>query len=117
MSTTERGRTAETLAAAYLEQRGYTILDRNWRNRWCELDIVARSPAGIHFVEVKYRHRADWGTGFEHITTDKANRLRRAALAWIQAHRYYGPYQIDVISALGDPASPAIELLSNAITD
>jgi putative endonuclease len=117
MSTTERGRAAETLAAAYLEEHGLTILDRNWRNRWCELDLVARSEAGVHFVEVKYRRRSDWGNGFEHITRDKINRLRRAALAWNQAHRYDGPYQIDVISVSGELAAAQLEYLPNAIND
>jgi Holliday junction resolvase-like predicted endonuclease len=39
----ERGRTAETLAADYLVGRGFEVLNCNWRNRWCELDIVARN--------------------------------------------------------------------------
>ncbi|HSX01795.1 MAG TPA: YraN family protein [Candidatus Saccharimonadia bacterium] len=113
----ERGRAAEDLAAAYLEQRGLAIVDRNWRNRWCELDMVARGSHGIHFVEVKYRRRADWGTGFEHITRDKIQRLRRAAVAWNQAHRYVGGYQIDIISMVGELEAPAIEYLPNAIND
>lgn len=117
MSTTESGRAAEAHAAAYLEQRGLTVLSRNWRNRWCELDLVARSSAGIHFIEVKYRRRTDWGTGFEHITRDKTQRLMRAALAWNQSHRHYGHYQIDIISLSGDLSSPVIEYLPNAITD
>ena len=117
MSTVERGRTAETLAAAHLEQQGLTIIDRNWRNRWCELDLVARSPAGIHFIEVKYRRRADWGTGFEHITYDKTNRLRRAALAWNQAHGHYGAYQIDIVSITGELAAPTIAYEPNIIIE
>ncbi len=117
MSTAERGRTAEAIAATYLEQQGLTIVDRNWRNRWCELDLVARSPGGIHFVEVKYRRRTDWGTGFEHITYDKINRLRRAALAWNQAHGYAGAYQIDVISVAGELSAPQIDYAANAIND
>ena len=117
MSTVERGRTAETLAAAHLERLGFTILDRNWRNRWCELDLVARSPVGVHFVEVKYRRHTDWGTGFEHITPDKINRLRRAALAWNQAHNYHGAYQIDIISIAGELTAPQISYADNVIND
>jgi putative endonuclease len=115
MSTTERGRTAEGLAAEYLQSRGLVIVNRNWRNRWCEIDLVARSSAGIHFVEVKYRRRTDWGTGFEAITADKAGRLQRAALAWAQAHSYDGAYQIDVVSMSGSLADPSIEYLSQAL--
>jgi putative endonuclease len=115
MSTTERGRSAEASAASYLEAQGLTVLDRNWRNRWCELDIVARGPQGVHFVEVKYRRRADWGSGFEAITRDKIQRLQRAAAAWIQAHSYDGPYQVDVVSVTGELTSPIIEYLPSAI--
>jgi Holliday junction resolvase-like predicted endonuclease len=71
----------------------------------------------IHFVEVKYRRRTNWGTGFEYITPDKIRRLQRAALAWNQAHHYYGAYQIDVISVSGELTAPAIEYLPNAVTD
>jgi putative endonuclease len=120
MSTTERGRTAESLAADYLATQGLAILNRNWRNRWCELDLVARAGSGpddtILFIEVKYRRRTDWGTGFEHITYDKIRRLQRAALAWNQAHGYYGAYQIDIISISGELEKPTIEYLPNAVT-
>lgn len=111
------GRVAEDQAAAYLESRGFTVIARNWRNRWCELDLVARSTTGIHFVEVKYRRSAAYGTPFEYISRDKVSRLRRAALAWSQAHRYSGSYQIDVISVLGSLDRPQIEHLPNAIAD
>lgn len=117
MSPTEIGRAAEALAAQYLEGRGLTILDRNWRNRWCELDLVARGPEGIHFIEVKYRRRTDWGSGFDHITPDKIHRLTRAALAWNQARRHHGHYQIDVISVSGPLDNATIEYLPSAVTN
>jgi putative endonuclease len=111
MSTTSTGRAAEQQAADYLAGQGYTILDRNWRNRWCELDIVARRDGTVHFVEVKYRATSLFGHPSEYINHDKIARLTRAALAWTQAHGYHGAYQIDAVSVTGDPARPAIELL------
>jgi len=92
-------------------------LDRNWRNRWCELDIVARLADTVHFVEVKYRRHTEYGFAAEYITRDKIARLRRAALAWVQAHGYDGAYQIDVIAVEGDIETPSITLTSNAIID
>jgi uncharacterized protein (TIGR00252 family) len=115
--STERGRAAEGLAAAYLAQQGHAILDLNWRNRWCELDLVTRSPQGIHIVEVKYRRQTNYGAAAEYITQDKANRLRRGALAWVQAHHYDDSYQIDVLCLEGDLAKPTIEYLPNVIGD
>lgn len=116
MSTVEIGRAAEQRAADFLVKAGHTILDRNWRNRWCELDIVSRHLGQVHFVEVKYRSDVRYGYAAEYISRDKTARLMRAALAWIQAHGYDGPYQIDVITVEGNGANPEINYLENVIT-
>ena len=116
MSTTARGRAAEQQAADYLERQGYQVLGRNWRNRWCELDIVARRDRTVHFVEVKYRANTQYGLAAEYISRDKIQRLMRAALAWNQAHSYAGAYQIDVITLEGDLDAPANVHLPNAIS-
>ena len=115
MTTTAIGRAAEQLVAQHLENRSYLILDRNWRNRWCELDIVARRDDTVRFVEVKYRANTAYGFAAEYISRDKSARLIRAALAWNQAHRYQGPYQIDVITVEGSLEQPAIVHLENAV--
>jgi len=117
VSTTEVGRAAEAAAATFLEHRDYDILARNWRTRWHEVDIVARSAQGVHFVEVKYRRSDYYGSGFDYITADKANRLRRAALHWVQINRYGGPYQIDAVSVSGALEQMKLEYLPNAVQD
>ncbi len=114
----EVGRQAEDVAASWLEQHGFQILNRNWRNRWCELDIVAERQNIIHIIEVKYRRRPDFGTGFDYITPDKIHRLQRAALMWLSAHqRQASQYQIDVISITGAIEASNVEYLPNAIGD
>jgi putative endonuclease len=116
MSATERGRHAEQHAADYLAAAGYRILARNWRNRWCELDIVARDSHGaVHFVEVKYRATTRYGSAAEYISRDKTARLIRAATAWSQAQNYDGPYQIGVATVEGDLDHPTVAYLPNAI--
>jgi len=115
VSTVEVGRAAEAKAAHYLEAAGFTILGRNWRTRWCELDIIAKKSGLVHIVEVKYRANVRYGYAAEYISADKSARLMRAATAWCQAHRYAGPYQIDVISVEGDAARPRITHLENAV--
>lgn len=115
MSTTSTGRTAEAHAAHYLQQHGFIILDRNWRNRWCELDIVASHGGAVHFIEVKYRATTAYGSPAEYINHDKISRLMLAALAWNQAHHHFGDYQIDIISVTGSLERPVIEHLPNAI--
>ena len=117
MSTVEVGRAAEAVAATWLEECGFTVLDRNWRTRWCELDIVAGRGQTIHIVEVKYRRRPDFGTGFEYITLDKAARLQRAAMMWLKAHgQPEASYQIDIIAISGSIKEQNLQYLPNAIS-
>ncbi len=118
MSTVEVGRAAESVAAKWLERTGFKILDRNWRTRWCELDIVALKGNTIHVVEVKYRQRSDFGTGFEYITPTKAQRLRWASLMWLKAHAYtQSQSQIDIIAVSGSIKLENVAYLPNAIED
>jgi putative endonuclease len=102
MSSTSTGRTAEATAAEHLERQGYSILDRNWRTRMCELDLVASKSGTIHFVEVKYRATTAAGDPTDFIGRDKLHRLRRAAITWVQTNDWLGPFQIDVMGVTGD---------------
>lgn len=109
--STRLGQQAEQLAAQYLEGVGLKIIDRNYRDRWAEIDIIARSKTAIHFVEVKFRRSSVAGLGFEYITADKQRRLRKAAAGWMGRHYPGEAYQIDVISVDGSD----ITYLSNAV--
>jgi putative endonuclease len=116
--STELGQRAEAAAARYLELQGLTIIERNWRTRWCEIDLVALDRLGCtHFVEVKYRKNPAYGSGFDYITRDKIGRLKKAALMWLSDHRTAAAFQIDVISVEGDLANPSIDYLPNALQD
>lgn len=77
-STKRIGDVGEDLAVSYIEAEGYSIIDRNWRNRWCEIDIVAKNGHEIAFFEVKYRKNRTYGGAESAITADKISRLRRA---------------------------------------
>jgi putative endonuclease len=110
--STHTGREAEAKAAAYLERRGYMVLQRNWRNRWCEIDIVAQGQECVHFVEVKYRQSATQGSGIEYITPRKIRQLRLAARHWVAENGWEGDYQIDIMSVAGNGS---IEWIDNAI--
>ena len=110
MSTVETGRRAETAAAEWLQAKGFRIIERNWRTRWCEIDIVAEKEGRLHFIEVKYRKNINFGSGFDAINADKLNRLHRSATAWLH---YYSAinaaFSIDVIAISGSLSNPKIE--------
>lgn len=78
------GHEGESLAVAYLQQRGFTILARNWRCREGELDIVANDGDAIVAVEVKTRRGLGYGAPLESITYLKARRLRRLLALWLR---------------------------------
>jgi len=101
------GRRGEQLAASYLEGRGYTLIDRNWRCPQGEIDIVARDAGELVFVEVKTRSSVAFGHPLEAITAVKLARLRRLAAAWCDAHP--GPHdsvRIDGLAVIAPRGGP-----------
>ncbi|MFD4180787.1 YraN family protein [Rhodococcus sp. NPDC058514] len=84
----ELGARGEELAAGHLTRAGMTILERNWRCRYGELDLIARDGDAVVFVEVKTRSGRGYGTPAEAVTFAKQGRIRRLAGLWLsgQAH-------------------------------
>ncbi len=114
--STETGLRAEAAAVEYLKNRGFKIISQNWRNRFCEIDVVAKNKQIVHFVEVKYRKSTNFGEGFEYITPEKMRRLKNAAQAWLAENEPSDvDYQVDVISVGGPPADHSIAYLPNAV--
>lgn len=105
------GRTGEQLAVEFLIRGGYAILERNWRCRQGEIDIVAQDGRTTVFVEVKTRSGVGYGHPFEALTLTKLARLRRLAGAWCEAHPHVvGDIRIDAIAVISPPhAAPQIE--------
>lgn len=101
MSTTSIGRQAETKAATYLTNLDYKVLVKNWRTRFCEIDIVARKNNRVYFVEVKYRKSSDWGGGVDYITSKKLKQMSFAAELWVASNNWQGDYQLAVIEVSG----------------
>lgn len=78
-TTTRRGSEAEALAARYLERCGLRILERNFRVRGGEIDLICRDQQTLVFVEVRLRSRSDFGGAGASITRTKRRRLILAA--------------------------------------
>ncbi|MEI2716041.1 MAG: YraN family protein [Candidatus Nanopelagicales bacterium] len=86
-STRQRlGRLGENLACRHLRDLGFLILDRNWRCRDGEIDVVALDSGQVVICEVRTRHGTTAGTPAESITRSKIRRLRKLAWQWLQ-HR------------------------------
>lgn len=79
-STTKQiGDSAENEVANYLVRFGHDIVDRNWRTKFCEIDIISKKADVLYFTEVKYRKRPDQGGGFAAITPKKLRQMKFAA--------------------------------------
>jgi putative endonuclease len=87
-SRAARGAAAEALAADFLRARGCIIVERNYRCRLGEIDLIARFGDTLLFVEVRLRARADYGGAAASISAAKRRRMQRAARHYLgsQAH-------------------------------
>lgn len=96
------GEIGEEHVAKFLSSKGWRILDRNWRIKEGELDLVAiRKDSLIIFVEVKTRTSVAHGDPLEAINPQKALRIQRLALAWLATHGRLGSeYRIDAAGVL-----------------
>ena len=97
----------EAVAARYLERCGLVILDRNWRSREGEIDLVATDGDAVVIVEVKTRSGIDFGLPAEAVTPIKLARLRRLAQLWLAANRVgWVEVRFDVVAVLARPGAP-----------
>jgi putative endonuclease len=110
------GRSGEAVAAAWYEARGYQVLDRNWRCRDGELDLVVARGRIVVFCEVKARRHDRFGSPAEAVTVAKQRRIRGLALRWLRERgARAASLRFDVASvrwpAGGDPV---VDVISDA---
>ena len=97
------GRHGEQLAAEYLQQAGFRILDRNWRCGEGEIDIVMVDRRTLVACEVKTRSGTGYGTPLAAITRQKVRRLRHLAIRWVQANGVlFDEVRVDAVEVLKD---------------
>lgn len=116
MSTWTTGLNAEELACNYLKSLGYRILERNFRIRGGEIDIVARDKEELVFVEVKARWSHEYGRPGESITPWKIKALLKTAKFYLLKAKWNnGPYRLDALTLdfAEDKDNPKIELIKN----
>lgn len=112
------GAFGEEVVTQYLKGKNNEIIERNWRVREGEIDIIALKPSGVFaFVEVKTRSSLAFGHPFEAINSEKAHRMQRLALGWLATHGCLGcEFQIDVAAVLIAPdGSHSIDYRANLL--
>lgn len=98
------GDEAENVVAEYLQRDGHAILERNWRTKFCEIDIVSQKDGRVYFVEVKYRKNDKAGDGLAMITPKKLKQMHFAARVYSHGHRLNETdLQLAAVAATGLP--------------
>jgi putative endonuclease len=104
VSRAETGRRAEDLAAELLSREGLTVLERNFRAKCGEIDLVARDGDEVVFVEVRARASMSFGGAAASVDRVKRAKLVRAARVWLSARGWTGPCRFDVVAFEGASA-------------
>ena len=91
------GEEGEKIAKKYLENKGYKVIECNYRTKRAEIDIIARHKNELVFVEVRTKQHEQFGTPEDTLDYKKRMRLRLNAAAYIHRKKYNGPYRIDTV--------------------
>ena len=115
----QQGAEGERLACRHLERHGLTLMQRNFRCKTGEIDLIMRDGDTTVFVEVRVRNNPGFGSGADSIDWRKQRKLTRTALYYLQCNRHLDkhPTRIDVVSISdgGDGGAGHIDWIKNAI--
>ena len=108
------GKQGEELALEHLRKKGYTLLEKNWRFRHKEVDIIARDGADLVFVEVKTRSSDYFGSPEEAVDGRKQRFLSDAAEAYIRIRNLDTNIRFDVVSIILKPGYRSVDHIEGA---
>lgn len=108
------GKKGEMLASRYLLDKGYAILEYNWRCGHKEIDIIAQERDVLVFVEVKSRATDTYGDAADAVTPIKIARLISAAEVYVQRKKIDLPVRFDIVTVVGSGEHHRIEHIEDA---
>lgn len=98
----EFGRSGENLAEKFLKKTGYKIIEKNFKTKFGEIDIISKDKDTIVFVEVKTRRDSSFGVPQLSVNTRKQKHLALAALTFIKKNSLNSDYRFDIVAICGD---------------
>jgi len=100
----ELGSRYEDKAARFLSEQGYIILEKNFRSKLGEIDLIGKSDGYLCFIEVKYRSTSDYGLPSEAVDNRKRRRIVRTALSYMNYHKLPPdtPCRFDIVVILNN---------------
>jgi putative endonuclease len=97
-ANSRKGRFGEVTAIRFLEEQGHRILERNWKYRRVEIDIISVCGQTLHFTEVKTRFSNCFGLPESAVHSVKLNRLKLGAEAYLEEHPQWQRISFDVLA-------------------
>lgn len=110
------GKRAEQAACDYLTQQGLTLIEKNYRTRCGEIDLIMKDKNFYVFIEVRLRNNLDFASSIESITASKQKKIIKTALFFLQQHRLLNkvPCRFDVVGAIEANQTLQIQWIKNA---
>lgn len=116
MNSKKLGQTGEDIACGYLEVQGYNILERNYRSKIGEIDIVAQDSDTLVFIEVKTKSNDDFGLPQEMVNYRKQQKLIKVAYSYLKDKNLDDiSWRIDVVAINKNGDITEINLIKNAV--
>jgi putative endonuclease len=110
------GKQGEILACTFLEEKGYQILERNWKNRFEEIDVIARDGDELVIVEVKTRSSTAFGNPEQAVGLRKQRLLVNAAESYILKHDSHLETRFDIVTVILEGTSSRVQHLPRAFS-
>ncbi len=116
LSRSEYGQWAEELAHAYLCEQGLHTIERNYRCRQGEIDLIMQQQDIMVFIEVRYRRNQRYGGSLESIDYHKQRRILTTAIYYLHTHRWAQQHRcrFDVVLIQGNLATPKLRWITDA---
>ncbi len=108
------GQRGEDLAAAYLQKKGYKIIQRNFKTLIGEIDIIARDRDVLVFIEVKTRESLEYGHPFESVNKNKKRKIANVAMLYLKRLKDIPPCRFDVVSVYYEQGRAEFNLIQDA---
>lgn len=111
------GKAGEDIATDFLKKNNYKILEKNYRKRCGEVDIVAQDKETVCFIEVKMRRSDEFGRPEEAVSNKKQRQISKAALCYLKENKFIErSARFDVVSIVYKGKTPDIDLIKNAFS-
>ncbi len=113
MKTSQQGQIAEDEACKFLQKHGLKLVEKNYRCRTGEIDLIMQDKEELVFVEVRYRAKSDFGSALDSVDQNKIQKVISAASHYVSKHQPDLPMRFDVI---GFDASYKLKWVTNAFS-